>query len=380
MDIKLFLDPVETSSLLEDLPASSFQRSIFINHTKMYDLDGIDIVLLGLTDQRSAGYEGSQPLSEFRRQLYQLSKTTGKNRILDLGNLRNGPTVEDTRLRLMEVCEYLLEKNIMPIIIGGSHDLDIGQYRAYEAAEKMITLLNIDARFDLNDQHSIAAGHIAKIIKHDPNYLFNYIQLGYQSYFVDPEQIGVMEHLSFDAVRLGELKHKLQEYEPVIRDADMMTFDLSSIQSLYFPASTHPGVFGLNGEEACQLCWYAGLNDKMTSIGFYDYLPERDATDSRSAQLLATMIWYTIEGFYHRKGDKNFMSNDYMIYEVAFENRPETIRFYKSKKSEKWWMEIPDEHSDSVFLRNKMIPCSYSDYETALDGELPQRWLKAMSR
>lgn len=380
MDIKLFLDPVAEECLHADLSNGSFQKSIFINHGKMYDLDGIDVAILGVTDHRTRGGEADESLSQLRRELYQMSKTAGQNRVLDLGNLRNGPSPEDTILRLMEVCEHLLEKNILPVVIGGTHDFDIGQYRAYEAHEKLVTLLNVDARFDLNENADNSQSHIAKIIKHDPNFLFNYIQMGYQTYFVDPEQVGIMERLSFESVRLGEVRDNVKDLEPFIRDADMMSFDLSSIQSMYMTASRTTNVFGLSGEEACQICWYAGQNDKLSSVGFYEYCESLDATDHRSAQLLATMIWYFIEGYYHRKGDKNFLSNDYLIYEVAFDGRPETIRFYKSKKSEKWWMEIPDENSDSIFLRNSMIPCNYSDYQLASKGEFPQRWLNAMSR
>jgi formiminoglutamase len=278
----------------------------------------------------------------------------------------------------MEVCEHLLSRNILPIIIGGSHDMDIGQYRAYEAADKLVTLLNVDGYFDL-DERSDVKGHIAQIIKHDPNYLFNYIHLAFQSYLVDSSQLGVLEELYFEVVRLGDIKGKVAEYEPYIRDADLLSFDLSAIQSIYCPGTFEPNVFGLTGEEAAQICWYAGHNDKLTSLGIYGYNAGADHADGKTAQVVSAMVWYFIEGYYHRKGDKNFMSNDYTIYEVAFENRPETVRFYKSKMSEKWWLEVPDENSDSIFLRNRMIPCSYTDYETAMKGELPARWLKAMS-
>jgi formiminoglutamase len=380
MDIKLFLDPVKEECIDESLSHDSFQKSIFVNCNKMYDLDGIDIAILGITDGRLSGEEETCDILRLRKELYSLTKTSGKNRVLDLGDLRNGPTPVDTRLRLMEVCEYLLGRDILPIIVGGTHDFDIGQYRAYEAHDKLITLLNVDARLDLLDSDDPRNTHIADIIRHDPNYLFSYIQMGYQSYFIDPAEMGVIEQLNFESVRLGDMKGKIQELEPIIRDADMLSFDLSSIQSPYFPATANPNVFGLTGEEACQVCWYAGQNDKLSSIGFYEYQEKKDTDDHRSAQVLATMIWYFIEGYYHRKGDKNFLSNDYLVYEVTFENRPETIRFYKSKKSEKWWMEIPDENSDSIFLRNHMIPCGYSDYETAVKGDFPSRWLKAMNR
>ncbi len=383
MDLKIFLDPVSERCLNNDLPGTSFQKSIFVNNEVLYDLDGIDVVLLGITEHRGLTSDESEysfAPDEIRKKLYSLSKVSGKNRILDLGNLRNGPNNGETALRLQEVCSFLLQKEILPVIIGGTHDMDLGQFRAYEPLSKLITCLNVDAKMDLHDSQIPAHSHISKILKHDPNFLFNYVHLAYQTYLVDPAHLGVMEKLYFEAIRLGEFRENIQEIEPVIRDADMVTFDLSAINSQFMPAVESSNVFGLTGEEACQLCWYSGLNDKLSSIGIYGYDPARDDDNKQSASVIATMIWYFLDGFYHRKGDKNFMSNDYLVYEVQMGGSPETIRFYKSKLSEKWWMEIPDENSDSVFLRNKMIPCSYSDYKLAADGKIPDRWISATSK
>ena len=74
------------------------------------------------------------------------------------------------------------------------------------------------------------------------------------------------------------------------------------------------------------------------------------------------------------------MSDDYLVYEAAIGGNPDSIRFYKSKLSEKWWMEIKDDESDSIFLRNKMVPCSYSDYKKASEGEIPERWINAIHK
>ncbi len=381
MDLKLFLDPVSSDVVEQSRPPNSFQDSIFINHEIMFDLDGIEIVLLGVTEARDS-YEKTfdKGPDEIRKKLYALTKTSGRNRILDLGNLRNGPTTEETIKRLQEVLTYLLDRQILPVIIGGSHDIDLGQYMAYESTEKLVTLLNVDARMDLEDSEKPNHSHVSRIFKHSPNFLFNYIHLGYQTYFVDQQFLDILERLSFEKIRLGEIREGLTELEPIIRDADLLSFDVSSIASSFCPGTGSPNPFGLSGEEACQVCWYAGLNDKLSSVGFYEYNPEEDDKHFKTASVIATMIWYFIDGFYHRKGDRNFMSNDYLIYEVPLGGNPDSIRFYKSKLSEKWWIEIPDDNSDSVFLRSKMIPCSYQDYQKANEGEVPERWLKAINK
>ncbi|REE05829.1 formimidoylglutamase [Marinoscillum furvescens] len=386
MDLKLFFDPISPEVSLNKLPSSAIAHSLYINENKMPDVDEKDIAIIGLQEARGADKVNQQGISisadEVRKSFYGLKKGSGNLKIVDLGNFRNGPELEDTYQRLQEVCAYLMENEVLPLIIGGSHDLDIGQYQAYENLEKIITVLNVDNKLDLADPKGPLpnASHIHRIFKHDPNFLFSYYHLAHQSYLVEVKEAELLEKLYFEAVRLGVVKENIKELEPIVRDADMLTFDLSAIQAHYCPGATDSKVYGLTGEEACQLCWYAGLNDKLSSIGFYEYDVAKDTEDRKSAFVLATMIWYFIEGFYNRKDSKNFRSNDYLIYEVPLGGEPSSIKFYKSKISEKWWMEVPHPEEAGGFLRSRMIPCSYSDYELALNGEVPARWINTYSK
>ena len=137
---------------------------------------------------------------------------------------------------------------------------------------------------------------------HQPNYLFNYSNLGYQTYFVTQEEIDLMGKLHFDICRLGEIRADLTEAEPIIRNADMASFDLSSIRNSDAPANNNVTPNGFYGEEVCKLARYAGLSDKLTSVGFYELNPEIDDR-GQTAHLLAQIVWYFIDGFYHRKNE-----------------------------------------------------------------------------
>lgn len=385
MDLKLFFDPVNQVAIT-DLPSSALAHSLYVNDTKMPELEGMDIALIGLQEARGAAEAFRSGISlaalEVRKSLYGLKKGSGVLKVIDLGNFRNGPELEDTYQRLQEVCSFLMEKSILPVIFGGSHNLDFGQFTAYENLEKLITVLNVDNKLDLDDPKGSLPdySHIHRIFRHDPNFLFNYYHLAHQSYLVESKESDLLEKLSFEAVRLGVVKENIKELEPLVRDSDMLTFDVSAIQAHYCPGATDSKVYGLTGEEACQICWYAGLNDKLSSIGIYGYDVNRDTEDRKTAFVLATMIWYFIEGFYSRRGDKNFRSVDYLVYEVSLGGEPSTIKFYKSKISEKWWMEVPHPEEPAGFMRSRMIPCSYSDYETALQGEVPVRWIATYSK
>ncbi len=386
MDLKLFFNPIGKEIAVNSITPSSLANSLYINEEAFPETDEMDIAIIGLQEARGAeevNQEGiSRSADEIRKQLYSLKRGSGNLKVIDLGNFRNGPELEDSYQRLKEVSAFLMEENILPLIIGGSHNMDIGQYLGYESQDKLITLLSIDNKLDLGDPKTGIPNqsHVHRIFKHDPNYLFNYSQLGYQSYLVDQRETELLEKLYFEAVRLGLIKENVQELEPTIRDADMISFDLSALQAHYAPGGTDSKVYGLTGEEACQICWYAGLNDKLSSIGFYGYDVNKDTEDHKSSFVVATMIWYFLEGFYNRKGDKNFHSDDYLIYEVSIGGDPASIKFHKSKISEKWWMEIPNPNEETGFIKSHMIPCSYSDYETALKGEVPNKWIKTYSK
>jgi formiminoglutamase len=91
------------------------------------------------------------------------------------------------------------------------------------------------------------------------------------------------------------------------------------------------------------------------------------------------MIWYFIEGFYHRKNERDFKSNDFIKYSVSMPVEPEVITFFKSKFTEKWWMEVTPQNTNR-YSRNSIVPCSYSDYQTAQKGEIPERYITTLAK
>ena len=335
---------------------------------------------MGVDEARgSATNHGSaRAPDEVRRRLYRLKRGAHAYRVADLGNLRPGQSADDTRLRLREVCATLMGHGVMPIILGGTHDLDYGQYGAYESLEKPVSVVTVDATLDLHQRNPAhpADYHLQQILLHDPNYLFHYAHLAHQAYLVPPDALAVLENLQFEARSVGQLRHDFAEAEPLVRYADMLSFDLSAVRMGDAPGNANAQPFGLTGEEACQLCWYAGLNEKMTSVGFYEYHPALD-TRGQTAALLATMVWYVAEGFYNRQNEGDFATPQYTRYHVPLRDGLEPVLFYKSNRSEKWWMAVPYPNQEA---RHYLVPCSYADYQTATQGELPQRWLTTYAK
>jgi formiminoglutamase len=370
--------------LAETTAPSSFLKNIQVFGDKMPDYKDTHIAIFGVTEERGTmRNKGTASGPDIiRKKLYGLKRGIGPYRIVDLGNLNVGHDLDETYVRISEVCRILLENNVLPILIGGSHDLDFGQYCAYESMDKLISLLNVDAFLDLEDKKESGESqqHIHKILLHEPNYLFSYTHLAYQSYLIDPLSVSVLEKLYFEAFRIGQMRTNMQEMEPTIRNADMMSVDITAIRASDAPGNANAQPFGLTGEEACQICWYAGMNEKLSSIGFYEYNPDFDDLHKNTAAVVATMIWYFIEGYYHRKNEQNFRSNDFMKYSVSMPVEPEVLIFYKSKVSEKWWMEVPYPNGRKRYARNSIVPCSYNDYQTAIKGEVPERYISMLAK
>ena len=378
MDLKIFFDSLLESDFADIKDRQSLFHHISIFTEKLPNWREADLAIIGVKEVRgnTANKGAENAADEIRKKLFRLIKGTGNQKIVDLGNLRNGQSLEDTYLRLKEVCEALLDHRVVPIIIGGTHDVDYGQYLAFEHANDLISVLNIDSKPDLEpEENENYRCHGQKIILHEPNFLFNYAHLGYQTYLSDADTINTIEKLSFDHFRLGIVQEKLHEMEPLIRDADMLSFDISAIKLSDAPGNAHAEAFGLTGQEACQLSWYAGMSYKMASAGFYEFNPELDFRN-QTASVVATMIWYFIEGFYHRESPESFESEQYFRYVVSLSHDPHELIFFKNKRNEKWWMEVPYPITKTKYSKSSVVPCSYQDYLTATTGEIPDRWLQ----
>lgn len=381
MEIAMFFEPVENTPVLIDEHHKRLGDVIRINTRDggFPELDGVHIAILGVReDRRSVDNEGcSFAPEQVRQQLYRLFPFQDGISVADLGDIRKGYSVEDTYFALAAAISELIREGIVPVIIGGSQDLTYANYMAYEQLGQIINIVAVDPRFDLGRTESEldAASYLSRIILHQPNYLFNYTNIGYQSYYVDHKAVSLMKNLLFDAYRLGRVRANLEEVEPMVRNADMITVDISSVRQSDAPGHKNASPNGFYGEELCRIARYAGMSDKLTSIGFYEYNPTYDP-NGQTAQLIAQMIWYFIEGFYSRAKDfpiKN--KEDYLKYTVSIRNHQDEIVFFKSKRTDRWWMEVACPASvRSKYYRHYLVPCSYTDYQTACNDDVPDRW------
>jgi arginase family enzyme len=368
-----FLDPINLQDLSgeEEYKDGQIGKLIAVYDEAFPDLIQADVILVGCKEERGArkGKNMYNAPDHIREQLYRLFYWHTDVKLADVGNIIAGATLADTYAALKTVVTELTGIGKTVVILGGSHDLTLSQYSTYATRKKIIEVTCVDALIDLNiDSVHRNDNFLMELLTDEPNYIRHYNHIGFQSYYVHPNMLETMDKLRFDCFRVGTVKENIEEMEPVIRNSNLFSFDISAIANAYAPANAvSPN--GLTGEEACNLMRYAGLSPNVNTIGVYGYTPERDK-EHLTAKQISHMIWYLLDGKSKGKREATLSERESFVeYHTAFAEVETT--FLQSKKTNRWWMQMPDQ---------KYIACSYKDYLLASSNEIPERWLRAQER
>ena len=375
-----FLQPISESfeQYLQTLSNQSLGRKVvFHTQTDFPVLDNVSIAIITVNEYRGNNKNNKDYSFEtFRRKIYSMFPGNWNTSIVDLGSIEAGASIEDTYFVVKSLMAELIKKQIIPVVIGGTQDLTYPMYRAYDNLDQMVNLVSVDNQFDFSKENKLDKdAYLSKIIIEEPNNLFNFSNLGFQTYFNSQEEIDLVEKLYFEAYRLGEVSNNLAVAEPVFRDADLVSIDMNSVQSSYSGNFDEFNPNGFTGKEICALARYAGISDKVTSFGIFNFNP-----NSNEVVLATQMLWYFIEGFCFRSNEYPFGTKEHYIkYIVPIED--EELVFYKSNKTTRWWIEIPFlSNVNNKLKRNTLLPCTHEDYLAACEQEIPERWWKAQRR
>ena len=370
-----FLIPINLAELSDDQLYHDGQigKAITVYENDFPDLTEADIILVGCNERRGNGKTNSSntisAADAVRRQFYQLYYWHADLKLVDIGNIKTGASLQDSYAAVKTVLNELLNEKKTIIFIGGSHDLTLPQYEAYSSGKQIIEVSCIDALIDLNINSAMRSDNfLMELLTSEPNFIRHYNHIGFQSFYVHPSMLETMDKLRFDCYRVGNVKENMDEMEPVIRNCQMLSFDIAAIAHAYAPASTvSPN--GFTGEESCLLMRYAGLSPNTSSIGIYGYNPEKD-TDDLTAKQISHMLWYLLDGRSRGLREARLEEKEaFNEFHMAFAE-VQTV-FLQSKKTGRWWMQLPD---------NNFIACSYKDYLLASSNEIPERWLRAQER
>ncbi len=343
---------------------------------KTVDLETIHLAIVGVLDNTNYTNEEKVNLTNFRKQFYSLFPGNWQKNIADLGDIEAGETFNDTEFAVSKVVNVLQNKNIITLVIGGSQELTYSLYRGFNQSDKYIQVVSVDKKFDINKGgiEQIFPTYISRMIVEEPTNLYNFGVLGYQSYYVPQEEIDLFENLYFDAVRLGEIIKNIEIAEPFLRDANLVSFDLTAVKSSDSGNYMNFTPNGFTGREICALARYAGLSEKVSIIGLFQH-----NNSVAEAVSMAEILWYFIEGYQFRAIEDFKNESIFSKYIVPIDDFD--LIFYKSNNTQRWWMDI----NNFLKINNNMqniafIPCSHQDYLIANQQEIPEKCWKALKK
>jgi arginase family enzyme len=298
-----------------------------------------------------------------------------------LGTILPGNNIEDTVYAVSQVVSELIKIDVIPIIIGGGQDMTLACYKGFEVLEQTINICAIDHKLDIGEptEEAKSDGFVSHLLMQRPCYLFNYSNIGMQRPKVKAKEVDLFEKLYFDVCRLGEFNTDIRRAEPHLRNADILSIDFNSINSAYTDQAQYTNPNGFRSDQICQIANYAGMSDKMSCFGIFEIQPEQS---EKASQLLAEMIWYFADGVSKRVGDFPIGSKkNYKKFHVHLDDFDDDLVFYKSDRSERWWLEIShSQGTQSKYLRHHMVPCDLSDYENAMENVIPNLWWKTLQK
>jgi len=385
VDLNDYFNPVSIEPpVFEHLNAQAgFPHNITIHtdNAPIKDLGKYRIAILGVPERRNSPNSGSMKSPDaVRTELYKLAKIPGKPKIIDLGNMKQGVTFNDTIAGLTDILALLLNENIFPLIIGGSSALVPAIDKALSGQKIRYTLTAVDPRIDFNSDHKEpgAFNYLNTILNNHKSTFSHYINIGYQTYLNDQQVINRFLKKRSELVRIGDVRQAIYLTEPLFRDSDAAIFDISAVRQSDAQGTMSPSPNGFYGEEICLLSRYAGISDKLKVFGLFDVNPEFDIRNQTSG-LAAQILWFFLEGFSQKQYETPALSisnsGRFIKYHVRVTDLEDDLIFIKSNLTDRWWIVIPREKDQDQY-----IACSHEDYLKANRNEVPDRWVKAVDR
>jgi len=384
-DLNNYFNPVSIESPgIEYLTAQAgFPHNIVVHteNTPVRDLHRFKIAIVGVPEGRNSQGTGSMKAPDtIRRELYRLARIPGKSKIIDLGNMKQGISFNDTVAGLSDILVSLISRQIFPAIIGGSSALVTAIDMALTRLKTKYTLLAVDSRIDFiperKEQDSFS--YLNSIVPNHKSTFNHYINIGYQTYLNDQQVVNRFLKRKSELVRIGDVRKAIYLSEPLFRDSDAAVFDISAVRQSEAPGSISPSPNGFYGEEICLLARYAGISDNLKVFGLFDVNPELDVRN-QTAGLAAQVLWFFLEGFSQKQYETPVLSNcnsgRFIRYHVKVTDLEDDLIFVKSNLTDRWWLELPAGNERSVY-----IACSHEDYLKANQNEVPERWVLGSGR
>jgi formiminoglutamase len=270
------------------------------------DYDTADIIILGNPQdegvRRSGGRAGAAAgPAAIRAQFYRLTTFNVRRRIVDIGDVEFGASLEETHENHRSILTQLLNDKKRVIVLGGGNDISYptGCAMAEVFGPECWIGVNIDSHLDVRIAEERNSGTQYRQLIEEGHLLPTYFyEVGFQSHFCSPAYYEYVRSMGVHRISLELLRSRAEadiELKEQIREnfighsSSLNTFfgfDMDSVRMSDAPGTSAPSPLGLKASEFIQLVKYAASLANTKVIEFTEVNPEYDI-DDRTARLVA---------------------------------------------------------------------------------------------
>ncbi len=275
---------------------------------------------------------------------------------------------DQTPSLIAKVYRELNHSGINIIVLSSVNDINTLLYNSIKRHNKAISFSEASPFLPLKDQPE--GSGLRQILSDPDNNLFNYSNLGMQSFLNSTASQDLFRKMLFDTYRMGVLNKDLSVSEPVIRDSHIFIFDIESVKVSDAPATGLANPTGFSGFDACRMSRFAGISEKNRTFCINN-LPQNDDPLSSTSFLTAQMLWYFTEGWFNRKTEIPSTRNKNFNVFITETDQYGTFTFLQSQISDRWWLQI-----ETLKGKKITISCLKDDYLETLKGGIPEKFIK----
>lgn len=265
------------------------------------------IVFLGFSSdegvRRNKGRVGAAKAPDNIRKMLSVlpHKDSEVSALYDYGNVVCvGNNLEEAREEQISILKSLLSKKTYPLVLGGGHEVALGNFLALSDKHKKIGVINIDAHFDLRipqpDSNSGTGFYEMAKWSEKQGVDFNYLCLGIQQIGNTTAIFERADALNANYVLADEIHEDNRAWTITIDafldkvDVVYLSLDMDSFDAAFAPGVSAPTTNGLTAYQVKGILRHIMSSNKVKIMDIAEYNPDFDI-DNRTSRLAAHMIW-----------------------------------------------------------------------------------------
>jgi formiminoglutamase len=225
-----------------------------------------------------------------------LEKTYDKGLVPCRGN------VKEDHENLGSIVSALLEKNRIPLIIGGGHETSFGHFLGYVNAGKKVSVFNIDAHTgvrSLKDEETHSGSVFRQALEHTSSVCQSYHVFGLNPSAVSFKHYNIVKQRGTALFEKETSKEKVLDQLAKTDHHVMVTMDMDALNQADAPGVSAPNASGMDKELWLQIAFEFGKCPKVSSFDLCEVNPVYDR-DNQTVRLAARTIWSFLLGVAQR--------------------------------------------------------------------------------